>query len=275
MIAMAQEMDLLDTGWTALRAFFTEGAPALDRAIDALERAQAGVRGLGDPSALTLWLLGVSIAFQYTRRPEPMETGLERARELVNLTARTQDEAITIPHRALVEAIYRDLADVVPAGASVYLATGLDYSDRTLRLARKAARAEWLAAAAASRADLLVRQAGGDRRAIRRAVALHEDARSRWSVRDPSGRAQAGLGYVDALLAVGEAGKAEVVSREALAVFAAHGDRFHEAAGHLHLARALFALDRDEALDAQAASISLYRMLGCRWELAQAERALD
>ncbi len=268
-------VDPLNAGWTALRAFFSEGNDALERALGAFETVEADVRRSGDPSRLVLWLLGQATALRYTRKPEPMETGLARARELVNLVARTQEEAATIPYRTHVEGIAGDLALVIPAQAVEFLTDGLAYSDRTMRLARKAAREEWLAVAAASRGDLLLRSAApSDRRALRRAAALHEDARRRWPARDPYGRAQAGLGYTAALLALHEATKAEIVVREALAIFVANNDRYHEAAGRVLLARALYELDQTEALDEQSAAVALYRKLGCRWEASRAEGAL-
>jgi tetratricopeptide (TPR) repeat protein len=274
MTAGTVSTDPLGTGWSALRGFFRDGAPALQRALDALQAAEPEVRRGGDDARLTLWLLGVAAALQYTRHPESMDRALQRARELVNVVARAQGEPATVPYRTLVEGIYRDLADVIPAQAPAYVDNALAYSERTLRLARSSQRDDWLAAALASRGDLLLRQAGADRRAIRRAVTAHEDARRRWPARDAEGRAQAALGYAAALLAAGEMGKAEQVAREALAVFAAQADRFHEAAAHLLLARALFAQDQDEALDEQAAAVSLYKELGCRWEQRQAEGAL-
>ncbi len=271
----ATALDPLSAGWTALRAFFTEGMDALERALGAFEAAEADVRRPGDPSRLVLWLLGQATALRYTRRPEPMETGLARARELVNLVARTQEEAATIPYRTHVEGIAADLALVIPAQAAEFLTDGLAYSERTVRLARKAAREEWLAVAAASRGDLLLRSAApSDRRAIRRASALHEDARRRWPAREPYGRAQAGLGYAAALLALHEAAKAEIILREALAIFMANNDRYHEAGGRTLLARALYELDQTEALDEQSAAVALYRKLGCRWEALRAEGAL-
>lgn len=269
--------DPLAAGWAALRAFLSEGVEALGRATEAFQAAEGAVRASGDPTRLSLWLLGVSTALRYSRRPEPMERGLERARELVNLVARTQDEAATIPYRTHVEGIYRDLADVIPAQAQVFLDDGLKYSDRTVRLARKSARDEWLAPAQTTRGDLLLRRAR-DRRSLHRALAAHEDARRRWPPRDVDGRAQAGLGYAEALLALPprapEAAKAEMVTREALRVFTDRGDRYHEAGARLLLARALYALDRSEALDEQASAMTLYRTLGCRWELGRAEGAL-
>lgn len=272
---VATALDPLNAGWTALRAFFSDGMEALERAIGAFEAAETAVRQSADPSRLVLWLLGQATALRFTRGPEPMEAGLERARELVNLIARTQDEAATIPYRTLVEGIACDLADVIPAQAPEYLADGLEYSERTTRLARKVARDEWLAAAAASRADLLLRSASHtDRRAIRRAVTLHEDARRRWLARDPYGRAQAGLGYAEALLALHEAAKAELVVREALAIFVANNDRYHEAADRVILARALYELDQSDALDEQGAAVTLFRKLGCRWEASRAEGVL-
>jgi tetratricopeptide (TPR) repeat protein len=274
MTAGAVSADPLGTGWSALRGFFRDGAPALQGALDALQAAEPEVRRGGDDARLTLWLLGVAAALQYTRNPESMDRALQRARELVNVVTRTQGEPATVPYRTLVEAIYRDLADVIPAQAAAYVGDALEYSERTVRLARASKRDDWLATARASRGDLLLRQAGADRRAIRRAVTAHEDARHRWPARDAEGRAQAALGYAAALLAAGEIGKAEQVAREALAVFSAQADRFHEAAAHLLLARALFAQDQDEALDEQAAAVSLYKELGCQWEQRQAEGAL-
>ncbi len=271
----ATALDPLNAGWTALRAFFSEGTEALERALAAFEAAEAGVRRPGDPSRLVLWLLGQATALRYTRKPEPMETGLARARELVNLVARTQDEAASIPYRTHVEGIALDLALVIPAQAAEFLTDGLAYSGRTMRLARKAAREEWLAVAAASRGDLLLRSAAAaDRRTTRRVVGLHEDARRRWPARDPYGRAQVGLGYTAALLALHEAAKAELIAREALAIFVANNDRYHEAGGRLLLARALYELDQTEALDEQGAATALYRKLGCRWEAVRAEGAL-
>jgi len=272
---VATTADPLHAGWAALRAFFSDGTDALERALGAFEAAEGPARGSGDPSRLTLWLLGQATALRYTRKPEPMEAALERARELVNLIARTQGEAATISSRTLVEAIARDLADVIPAQAAEYLADGLAYSDRTVRLAKKAGRDEWLAVAAASRGDLLLRSAAADRRTVRRAAALHEDARRRWPARDPYGRAQAGLGYAEALLALHEDAKAELIVREALAIFLANTDRYHEAGGRLLLARVLYALDESDALDEQAAAVALYRRLGCRWEASRAEAALS
>lgn len=265
--------DPLASGWEALRAFFADGADALNRALEAFRAAEREVRASGDPTRVSLWLLGIATALRHTRRPEPMEAGLKRARELVNLVARTQTEDATIPYRTHVEAAYCDLADVVPAQAQAFLADGVEYSDRTIRLARKSARDEWLAAAHASRGDLLLRRAR-DRRSLRRALAAHEQARGRWPSRDADGRAQAGLGYGEALLALGEAAKAEMVAREALGVFTGLGDRYHEAGARLVLARALYALDQSEALDEHAAATVLYRALGCRWELRRAEGAL-
>ncbi|OFX26775.1 MAG: hypothetical protein A2Z07_00370 [Armatimonadetes bacterium RBG_16_67_12] len=274
MIAGVVTADPLDVGWAALRAFFREGSAALQQALEALQRAEVQVRASGDPTRQTLWLLGMATALRYTRRPEPMDAALDRARELVNLTARTQGDAAAVPYRTHVEAIARDLADVVPAQARAYLDDAIAYSDRTVKLARKVARDEWLAPALASRGDLLVRRSGGDRRAIRRGLVLLEDARRRWPSRDAEGRAQAGVRYTEALLAIREPARAELVAREAMAAFDARGDRYHAAAAHLVLARALLALDRNEALDEQAAAVALYRMLGCRWELKQAEGAL-
>lgn len=268
--------DQVFVAWAALRAFFAGGAGALERALRGFEAAEVQVRASGDPSRLILWLLGLATALRFTRRPEPMETGLVRARELVNLTARTLDEDATVPYRVHVEALYRDLADVVPAQAAGCAAEGLAYSDRTMRLARRAAREEWLAVAAASRGDLVLRSGRpGDRRALRRAVVLHRDARRRWPEGHHEGRAQAGLGYAEALLAVRRPGEAEPVVREALAVFVAGGDRYHEAAARLRLAQVLSALDRTEALEEQAAAAALFRTLGCRWELARAEEVLS
>ncbi|MGQ0548403.1 MAG: hypothetical protein ACT4PY_01890 [Armatimonadota bacterium] len=265
--------DPLAAGWTALRAFFREGAAARDRALEAFRSAEGAVRTSGDSSGLSLWLLGVATALRYTRRPEPMEAGLERARELVNLVARTISEDAAIPYRTHVEAAYRDLAEVVPAQAARMLNEGIAYSDRTLRLAKRSRRDEWLAAAQASRADLLVRSAR-DRRALRRALAAHEDARRRWPSHNAEGRAQAGLGYGETLLALGEAAKAESVARESLGIFMRLGDRYHEAAARLLLARALFALDQSEALDEHAAALALYRALDCVWEARKAEGVL-
>jgi hypothetical protein len=266
--------DALRAGWTALRAFFTEGTPALERARDALAAAEPEVRASADPAQLVLWLLATTTALQYTRRPEPMEAGLDRARELVNLVARTQGEVASTTYRPRVEAIARDLADVVPAGAGRYVADGLAYSERTVRLARQAARDDYLAPALASQGDLLMRLPGADRRALRRAVTLHTEARRRWPPRDAEGRAQAGLGYAQALFSAGEAAKAEAPIRDAVAVFERFGDRYHRAAAHLLLARVLLALDRAEAFEAQAAALDLFRALDCRWELARAEGAL-
>jgi tetratricopeptide (TPR) repeat protein len=274
MTSGAPAADPLGAGWAALRAFFHDGTAALQAALDGFRAAESGVRRSGDPAHLTLWLLGVATALQYTRTPEPMDIALQRARELVNVVARTQGEPATISYRTLVEAIARDLADVIPAQASAYLAEALEYSDRTLRLARKAKRDEWLAAALASRGDVLLRHAGTDRRVVRRALTLYEDARRRWPARDVDGRAQATLRHAAALLAAGKAVPAEAAAREALAVFARSGNRYHEAGAHLTLARALLAQDSDEALDEQAAAVSLYKELGCRWERARAEGAL-
>ncbi len=272
---VATAADPLHAGWVALRAFFSDGTDALEQALGAFEAAEGTVRRSGDPSHLTLWLLGQATALRYTRKPEPMEAGLERARELVNLIARTQGEAATISYRTLVEAITGDLADVIPAQAAEYLADGLAYSDRSWRLAKKAGRDEWLAVAAASRGDLLRRSAAADRRTVRRALTLHEDARRRWPARDPYGRAQAGLGYAEALLVLHEDAKADLIVREALAIFLANTDRYHEAAGRVLLARALYALDESDALDEQAAAVALYRRLGCRWEASRAGAALS
>lgn len=266
--------DPLNAGWVALRAFFQEGASALHQALDAFRQAEASVRASGNPMQQTLWLLGIATALRYTRNPESMDTALDRARELVNLTAREQGDDATIPYRTHVEAIARDLADVVPAQADAYLDEAIAYADRTVRLARRAARDEWLAPALASRGDLMIRRAGGDRRGIRRGCSLLEEARRRWPARDAEGRAQASVRYAEALLAAGDAGRAEHIAREALAGFQARGDRYHEAAARVVLARVLLALDRDEALDEQATAVALYRTLGCRWELKHAEGVL-
>lgn len=267
-------VDPLEAGWAALRAFFSEGRPALEQATEALRAAEGHVRGSCDSSSLFLWLHGLATALRYSRLPEPMEAGLERARELVNLVAHSQGEAATVPFRTHVEAIYADLSDVVPAEAGDYIERGLSYSDRTVRLARASGRDDWRAAAAASRGDLMLR-AGlrGEPARMRSAVALHEDARRRWPSRDPAGRAFAGLGYAEALLATGKAGRAEVVAAESLAVLP-EGDRYHEARARLIRARALLVLDRTEALDEHEAAVAIYRSLGCRWELRQAEEAL-
>lgn len=267
--------DPVSTGWAALRAFFSEGAVALQRATAAFEAAESEVRAAGDPSLQILWLLGISAALRHSRLPEPMEEGLARARELVNITARILGEEATVSYRTHVETSYRDLADVLPDAADGYLETGLDYSGRTMRLARRGARDEWIAAAAASRGDLVLRAGRpDDRRAIRRAITLYREARRRWPAGARDGRAQAGLGYTEALLYDGRAGEAEAIAREALAVFTSGGDRYHEAAARLILARALFALDRSEALDEHATAVALFKMLGCRWELANAQAAL-
>jgi tetratricopeptide (TPR) repeat protein len=265
--------DLLTAGWGALRAFFTEGTRALERATPLFLAAEREVRAGGDVTRLSLWLLGVATACRYSRRPEAMDRGLERARELVNLVARTQSEAAAVPFRTLVEALALDLSRVVPAEAARHLEEALAYSDRTVRLARASARDGWIAQALASRGDLLLRRAT-TRREARQALAVHEEARRRWPVRDDSGRAQAGLGYGEALLAVGEARRAEAVARECLAAFRAQRDRYHEAAACLLLARALYAQGDGEALEAHAAAVAAYRALGCRWELACAEEAL-
>lgn len=271
--------DPVAAGWTALRAFFTEGMPALERATDALRAAEPLVRSGGDSARASLWLLGLATALRYTRRPEPMEAGLQRARELVNLVARTQGEASAVPYRTHVEGILRDLADVVPSNARAFVDEGLAYSSRTVRLARATGRDEWLAPALASRGDLLARLAPLDDGAtIRRAIAAHADARRRWPARDPYGRAQATLGYADALLSRArrrpEPDRAEALVRKAMPEFLGQRDRYHEAAAWLLLARALAALDRDQALDAQDAAVGLFRTLGCRWEAARAEQAL-
>jgi hypothetical protein len=265
--------DPLVEGWAALRAFFAEGVDALARALAAFRRAEAAVRAAHDPARLEAWLLGLATALRYTRQPEAMEAGLTRARELVNVTARTQSEDAAVPHRTLVEALCADLADVVPQDAARYLDQGLAYSARTLRLARAARRDVWIAVAEASRAELLRRRAK-DRRERLRAVTLHKDARRRWPAEDRAGRAQAAVGYAEALVGAGDAARAEVVAGEAVAVLAGLGDRYHEAAARLALARALYALDRPDAFDEQAAAVELYRRLGCRWEQRRAEAAL-
>jgi hypothetical protein len=257
--------DPLVEGWAALRAFFAEGVDALARALAAFRRAEAAVRAAHDPARLEAWLLGLATALRYTRQPEAMEAGLTRARELVNVTARTQSEDAAVPHRTLVEALCADLADVVPQDAARYLDQGLAYSERTLRLARAARRDVWIAVAEASRAELLRRRAK-DRRERLRAVTLHKDARRRWPAEDRAGRAQAAVGYAEALVGAGDAARAEVL--------AGLGDRYHEAAARLALARALYALDRPDAFDEQAAAVELYRRLGCRWEQRRAEAAL-
>jgi len=271
--------DPVATGWSALRAFFTDGMPALERATEAFQAAEPLVRRGVDPARTTVWLLGLATALRYSRRPEPMEAGLERARELVNLVARAQDEASTIPYRTLVESALRDLADVVPSGAPAFLEEGLDYSARTVRLARSARRDEWLAPTLASRGDLLVRLASlDDGHTIRRAMAAHEEARQRWPARDLYGRAQASLGYGEALVSPSrrrrEPARTETIAREALPEFQKRRDRYHEATARLLLARALFALDQAEALDEHAAAVALFLALGCRWEAVHAERVL-
>jgi hypothetical protein len=209
------------------------------------------------------------------RRPEAAETALERARELVNLVVRTQEERASVPYRVRVEECHRDLADVVPADAGRAVADGLEYAERTLRLAKEAARDDWLAASLASRADLLARNAGGDRRAAKRAVALFDDAKARWPARDASGRAQLALRHAAALLSAGDPARAEMLVREALPHFERDRDRYHEATGRWLLARALYALDRTEALDEQAAAVATFRALGTQWELRRAERAFE
>lgn len=263
-------VDRVGAAWTALRAFFLEGMPALERAVDGFAASENEVRAAADVDRLILWLLGNATALRYSRRPEPMEVGLARARELVNVVGRAQDEVATVSHRTLVEGISRDLAWVVPSQAAGYLAQGLEYADRTGRLAKRTGRDEWLAQAQASRGDLLL-EAATDRRSLRRALTAHEDARRRWPPRDPYGRAQATLGYARVLLALGEAARAELVVRETLAVFDAQHDRYHQAAARVVLARALYAQDHSDALDEHEAARALYRALDCRWELARAE----
>jgi len=269
----AVSIDRLGAAWSALRAFFSEGMAALQRGTEAFASLEGAVRSASDDDRLILWLLGMATALRYSRRPEPMEVGLARARELVNVVGRAQDEATTVPYRALVEGLYRDLAWVVPSQAGDYLTQGLEYSDRSLRLARRAARDEWLAQAQASRGDLLLEQAT-DRRSRRKALTAHEDARRRWPLRDPYGRAQAMIGYAGVLLSLGEAAKAASGVRATLPVFEAQGDRYHQAAARALLARALYAQDENDALDEHAAALALYRALGCRWELARMETAL-
>ena len=271
--------DPVVAGWAALRAFFTDGVPALERATEAFQAAEPLVRTRADPARTSVWLLGLATALRYSRRPEPMEAGLERARELVNLVARAQDEASTIPYRTLVEGTLRDLADVVPSGARAFLDEGLDYSARTVRLARSARRDEWLAPTLASRGDLLVRLASlDDGHTIRRAIAAHEEARQRWPARDRYGRAQASLGHGEALISPSrrrrEPARTETIAREVLPEFQKHRDRYQEATARLLLARALFALDQAEALDEHAAAVALFRALDCRWEAVRAERVL-
>ncbi len=273
MTSAAVSVDRLGAAWSALRAFFSDGMPALERATEAFASVEGAVRSAGDGDRLILWLLGTATALRYSRRPEPMEVGLARARELVNVVGRTQDETMTVPYRTLVEGVYRDLAWVVPLEAGAYLEQGLEYAERTMRLAKRAARDEWLAQAQASRGDLLLEYAT-DRRARRRALTAHEDARRRWPLRDLYGRAQAAIGYGRALLSLGEAARAETVVRETLPVFDAQHDRYHQAAARVLLARALYAQDDSDALDEHAAALALYRALGCRWELARAETAL-
>lgn len=264
--------EALRTAWAELRAFFSEGATALERALEAFRRAEADARRSADASALTLWLLGVSTALQYTRRPEAMESALERARELANVVARSQTETASVPYRVRVEECYRDLADVVPAGADRALNDGIEYAERTRRLAREAARDDWLALSQASRADLLVRRAGGDRRAAKRALALYDDARARWPARDAAGRAQLALRQAEGLLIAGDPARAEMVVREALPHFERERDRYHAATGRWLLARALWALEHNDALDEQAEAVAAFRALGTRWELGRAER---
>ena len=273
MTSAAVTVDRLGVAWTALRGFFSEGMPALERATEAFASVEGAVRSAGDGDRLILWLLGTATALRYSRRPEPMELGLARARELVNVVGRTQDETMTVSHRTLVEGMYRDLAWVVPSDAGGYLEQGLEYSDRTMRVAKRAARDEWLAQAQASRGDLLLEHAT-DRRSRRKALTAHEDARRRWPLRDAYGRAQAAIGYGAALLSLGEAARAETVARETLPVFDAQHDRYHQAAARVLLARSLYAQDHSDALDEHAAALALYRALGCRWELVRAETAL-
>ena len=267
-------VDRLGAAWTALRAFFAEGMPALQQATDGFAATEGEVRAAADVDRLILWLLGSATALRYSRRPEPMDIGLARARELVNVVGRAQDEVSTVSYRTLVEGTCRDLAWVVPSQAAAYVQQGLDYADRTGRLAKRAGRDEWLAQAQASRGDLLL-EAATDRRSMRKARTAHEDARRRWPLRDPYGRALAALGYARVLLALGDAARAEFVVRETPAVFDAHHDRYHQAAARELAARALFAQDESEALDEQAAAIALYRALDCRWELKRADAALE
>jgi hypothetical protein len=267
-------VDQLGAAWAALRAFFSEGMTALQRATEGFASSEGAVRSARDDSRLILWLLGTATALRYSRRPEPMETGLARARELVNVVGRLQDEVTTVPYRALVEGIYRDLAWVVPSQAGDYIARGLEYSDRSLRLARRAGGSEWAAQAYASRGDLLAERAS-DRRGRRTALTAHEEAQRRWPARDRYGWAQASIGYARTLLSVGEAFRAASVARETVPVFQARGDRYHEATARVVLAQALYAQDESDALDAQAAAAALFRALGCRWELARAEAALS
>lgn len=266
-------VDRLGAAWTALRAFFAEGMPALERATEGFAATEGEVRAAGDVDRLVLWLLGSATALRYSRRPEPMDIGLARARELVNVVGRAQDEIATVSYRTLVEGTCRDLAWVVPSQAAAYVEEGLDYADRTGRLAKRAGRDDWLAQAQASRGDLLL-EAATERRSLRKALTAHEDARRRWPPRDPYGRAQAALGYARVLLALREAARAELVVRETLAVFEAQRDRYHEAAARELAARALFAQDQSDALDEQAAAIALYRALDSRWEMKRSEAAL-
>jgi hypothetical protein len=265
----------LHAAWADLRSFFSEGYAALERSLEAFRRAEPEVRGSADTSVLTLWLLGISAALQHVRSPEATETALARARELVNLVVRTQGEDASIPYRVRVEECHRDLADIDPSVAERALVQGLEYGDRTLRLAKDAARDDWLAASLASRADLLARTAGGNRRALKRALTLFEDAKSRWPVRDAPGRAELALRHAEGLLVAGDAARAEMMVRDALPQFERDHDRYHEATGRWLLARALFALDRSEALDEQALAVDAFRALGTRWELRRAERAFE
>jgi hypothetical protein len=45
--------------------------------------------------------------------------------------------------------------------------------------------------------------------------------------------------------------------------------------GRWLLARALFALDHNDALDEQALAVTAFRALGTPWELRRAERAFE
>ncbi|MBI3998221.1 MAG: hypothetical protein HY355_04240, partial [Armatimonadetes bacterium] len=67
--------DPLAAGWASLRAFFTEGTDALQRAIEVFQQAAGAERSAGDPSRLSLWLLGLATALRYSRQPERMEAG--------------------------------------------------------------------------------------------------------------------------------------------------------------------------------------------------------
>ncbi len=257
-------------GWNAYEQAFSQGYACLDTARGHFLEAEALARSGGDPSLLIGVLSGLGAVARASGQPQEVERALHYYWEEVDILRELGHELEAADLHAEIEAVYRDLAALMPDRALRFLKEGLDAGIKALEMIKRHQNRFVMARVGNAVADIcqVLSDYDTDYREfhLQMAADLYRQGLETWSEQE-EGQAVARMGLAEVYLRMGKnLDAADVLLDEALGIYTSlPGQRVDYQIAQIHTLKGQLMATQGKPEDAKEKlrqAITMFRKLG-------------